>query len=130
MLFSIWPWQAAAKHLLLLALLGTTVAELCLLGTQKLPFTCSYLPGKSNVNITFLLCLNLGFLAIVKAALMERDSFDNASGYTSAVGLLTALAVAARWSVTKLAASSEAELHFEESAELAVLALNLPRPVE
>jgi CubicO group peptidase (beta-lactamase class C family) len=129
-LFSIWPWQVAARHLLLLALLGTTVAELCLLGTQKLPFTCSYLPGKSNFNITFLLCINLGLLAIVKAALIERDSFDNPAAYTAALALLTGLAIAARWSATKLAASHEGELQFEESAEPAVFALNLPSHVD
>ncbi len=130
LLFSIWPWQAASKHLVLLTLLGTTVAELCLHGTPKLPFTCSYLPGKSNFNITFLLCLNFGFLAIVKAAIMERDSFDNTASYTAAVCLLAALAIAARRSATKLAASPEGELRFEESAEPAIFALDLPRTVE
>jgi hypothetical protein len=42
LLFSIWPWQAAAKHLLVLALLGTTLAEVCLHGRQKLPFTARW----------------------------------------------------------------------------------------
>ena len=35
------------------------LAELGLHGVQKLPFTCSYLPGKSNAYRTFWLCLGL-----------------------------------------------------------------------
>ncbi len=65
LLFSVWPWQTAAKHLLVLALVGSALAELCLHGTPKLPFTCSYLPGKSNFNISFLLCSILIFTVIV-----------------------------------------------------------------
>ncbi|MES1258069.1 MAG: hypothetical protein ABUS51_06550, partial [Acidobacteriota bacterium] len=127
LLFSIWPWQAAAKHLVLLILLGTGVAELCLHGRQKLPFACSYLPGKSNFNISFLLCSLLGFTALVKAAQLERDSFDDAAGYAALVGLLAALAIGVRWSATRLAKSPEGELRFEEAAEPAVFALDLHR---
>jgi hypothetical protein len=127
LLFSIWPWQPAAKHLVVLMLLGTALVELCLHGRQKLPFACSYLPGKSNFNISFLLCSLLGFTALVKAAQLERDSFDNAAGYAAVVGLLTALAILARWSAIRLAKSPEGELQFEEAAEPAVFALDLHR---
>jgi CubicO group peptidase (beta-lactamase class C family) len=134
LLFSIWPWQAAAKHVVVLVLLGTAVAELCLHGTQKLPFTCSYLPGKSNFNITLLLSGMLIFLVIVKAAQLERDSFDDAAGYAVVVGLLTTVAIGARWSATRLAESPEGELQFEEAAEPAIQRLGLDRdgvvPVE
>ena len=36
----------AAEHLALLAALGICIAELGLYGFHKIPFTCSYLPGK------------------------------------------------------------------------------------
>jgi hypothetical protein len=45
-----------------IVLLAVAVAELCLHGTQKLPFTCSYLPGKSNFNISFLLCSMMAYI--------------------------------------------------------------------
>jgi len=127
LLFSIWPWQAAAKHLLVLTLLGTALAEVCLHGMQKLPFTCSYLPGKSNFNISFLLCGMIIFWAIVKAAELERDSFANAAGYTAVVGVLTSMAICARWSATRLANSEEGRLQFEEAAEPAIFGLDLHR---
>jgi CubicO group peptidase (beta-lactamase class C family) len=122
--FSVWPWQAAAKHVLALALLGSVCAELALYGTRKLPFACSYLPGKSSFNITLLLSVNLGFVAIVKAAQWERDSFDNPAAYAALVGLLAALALMARWWVSR---SSRGDLRFEEAEDPALFALDLHR---
>jgi hypothetical protein len=127
LLFSVWPWQTAAKHLVVLVLLGTAVAELCLRGTQKLPFTCSYLPGKSNFNVTMVVSILVVLPILAKAAQLERDSFDNAAGYATAVGALAAVAIGARWSATKLARSPEGEIQFEEAAEPAVFALDLHR---
>jgi hypothetical protein len=47
------PWRPAVEHLILLGLFGVMVAELCLQGDQKIPFTCSWLPGKSKFHIAF-----------------------------------------------------------------------------
>jgi hypothetical protein len=76
--------------------LGMALAEVCLHGMQKLPFTFSYLPGKPNFNMSFLLCSMVIFQVVVKAAQMERDSFDDSVGYAAVVGVLLALAVGAR----------------------------------
>ena len=127
LLFSIWPWQLAAKHVAVLALLGTAVAELCLHGRQKLPFTCSYLPGKSHFNISFLLCSMLIFTIIVEASKMERNSFDDALVYGAIVGVLLVMAICTRWSASRLARSPEGEIQFEEAEEPAVFALDLHR---
>ncbi len=127
LLFSIWPWQEAAKHVAVLALLGAAVAELCLHGTQKLPFTCWYLPGKSSLSIALLLSGMVVLPALVKAAQLERDSFDNPARYAAVAGLLAALAICARCSATRLAKSPEGELQFEEAAEPAVFSLDLHR---
>ena len=127
LLFSIWPWQIAAQHLVALSLLGSILAELALHGMQKLPFTCSYLPGKSNFNITFLLFGLLIFIVIIGAAQLERDSFDYWPGYAAIIGLLMALAICARWSASRLAKSPEGVLQFEEAADPAVFALDLHR---
>jgi hypothetical protein len=127
LLFSIWPWQAAAKHVSILILLGTAMAEICLHGAQKLPFACSYLPGKSNVNVTFVISAMLILPWIVQAARLEREAFQNAAGYAGIVGVLAAVAIGARWSAGRLAKSAEGELRFEEAADSAVFALDLHR---
>jgi CubicO group peptidase (beta-lactamase class C family) len=66
-----WPWRPAAGHLILLALLGIAIAELCLLGSQKIPFTCSWLPGKSNFHITFWVCILLILEIVLKITELE-----------------------------------------------------------
>jgi CubicO group peptidase (beta-lactamase class C family) len=127
LLFSIWPWQAAAKHLVVLVLLGSAIAELCLRGTQKLPFTCTYLPGKANSGVVVQLSGMVMLPMIVRAAQLERDSFDNAARYAAMVGVLAALAIGARWNATRLARSEAGALRFEEAEEPAVFALDLHR---
>lgn len=72
LLFWLWPWRGAAAHLLLLGLVGMTLAELCLLGAQKIPFTCSYLPGKSKFHMTFWLCVLLLVSGVTKLAELEQ----------------------------------------------------------
>jgi len=47
------PVVEVANHLAVLALVGCIVAETCLIGFYKVPFTCSYLPGKANVQLFF-----------------------------------------------------------------------------
>jgi CubicO group peptidase (beta-lactamase class C family) len=121
--FSIWPWQAAAKHLLVLVLLGSATAELCLRGRPKLPFACSYLPGKSNFNGTMLIWAFLAFILIGEGTKLERDSFDHAADYAVLAGVLAALAITARWSASR----DQGELQFEEAEEPAVFALDLHR---
>jgi hypothetical protein len=127
LLFSIWPWQAAVRHLVVLALLGVVMAELCLHGIQKLPFTCSYLPGKANLNVALQLSGMLLLPWVVKTAQLERDSFDNAAGYATIVGLLAVVAICTRWSAARLARSEQGALQFEDAMEPAVFALDLHR---
>src|SRR5262249_59485525 len=40
------------EHMLVLLVVGTFIIERCLYQFRKIPFTCSYLPGKSNLTIT------------------------------------------------------------------------------
>jgi len=126
-LYSTWPRAEAAKHLAVLLLAGVITAELCLRGSQKLPFTCSYLPGKSNFNMTCLLYTGFVFSGLAKVAQFERRLFDDPASYGAANAILFGLAIAARWRVSRLAASPEGTLQFEESAEPAVFVLDLQR---
>ena len=48
-LFWLWPLRYALEHLIILCLFAAIIAELCLCGFQKVPFTCSYPPGKTNM---------------------------------------------------------------------------------
>jgi hypothetical protein len=119
---SIWPWRAALGHLALLALLGVIVSELCLTGVPKIPFTCSWLPGKSNFHITFWMCSALLIQIVSKAAEYERRLLANPSGYATLLAILIVVAVCARWRTR----SADAALVFEEVPSWKLTTLELP----
>ena len=123
----IWPWRIAAAHLVILGLLGVIAAEAGLTGIQKIPFTCSYLPGKSNVHMTFLLCSYAVFTVMAKAAQLERRMFDDARGFAATVGILGALWIGLRWRNNAFARSPEGEIQFEEAEDPAIFAMDLHR---
>ncbi len=50
----LWPARQNAGHLAVLGILGMILADICLLRFRKIPFTCSWLPGKSHANMAFL----------------------------------------------------------------------------
>jgi hypothetical protein len=56
-LFAVWPCRPAAVHSVALMLLGGGLAEWSLAGFRKVPFTCSYLPGRANSHILFWLAV-------------------------------------------------------------------------
>ncbi len=105
-----------------------TIAELCLHGFQKIPFTCSYLPGKSNFHITFWLCL-LGILNLTyRAAKFEQSTLEHPGRpYAAMVMILAAAAACARWRTAARAKGTDATLLFEESPRAAISALELHR---
>ena len=78
----LWPWQPAAGHLVVLGLLGTILVEVCLYGFHKIPFTCSYLPGKANVYYLFIAYAMLSVTFLDRAAVMERNALESSAQYT------------------------------------------------
>ena len=125
-LFWLWPWRAAAEHVILLALLSVIVAEISLHGFQKIPFTCSYLPGKSHIHMATLAFVGLMFLTI-KGAELERTAFDSPPLYASIAGVLAVAAAVARWRTTAQAISEESMVQFEDLEVPAIQVLGLHR---
>lgn len=123
---SLWPWQSAVGHLAVLGLLGIALTELCLAGFHKIPFTCSYLPGKSQANMAVFGFLALLFLT-VKGAGVERRALDDPGSFLKMVVVLGILAGFARWRTSALAKSPQSELRFEEEPTPAIFALDLHR---
>jgi hypothetical protein len=128
LLLALLPKSIAVEHTAVLALVRLILCELCLAGIRKIPFTCSYLPGKSNFNMTFLLiCAWLIFLPIGKAAQMEREILQKPLAFSSLLLALTALALLARWRTWRLANRNEDAAEFEEIADPAIFSLHLHR---
>lgn len=125
-LLSVAPWRIAAGHLIALGLLGTILADLSLGGFQKIPFTCSYLPGKSPAHRAFLTVWST-LLFMATAVEYEVNSLRSPARYALMIGILCAIAAGVRWwSVTRVSLP-DAGLLFEEAEAPAIFALDLHR---
>ena len=71
----------AAKHLVLLALFGAFMVELSLYRFPKIPFTCSYLPGKGNLQYVFWISAFVALPLVGAAASLEARAFNNPTSY-------------------------------------------------
>jgi hypothetical protein len=122
----IWlgPWRPAVEHLLVLALLGVILCEVCLQDFQKLPFTCSYLPGKSRMHMAVMGVWPLLSFSAMGVA-WESQILNDAARYAAMVGVLSAVAILARWRAQHLAKSDEADVRYEEAMPPAVQTLGL-----
>ncbi|HEV2710375.1 MAG TPA: hypothetical protein VGU67_09200 [Edaphobacter sp.] len=117
------PSLESAAHLVVLALVGSILADIGLIGTSKIPFACSYLPGKSNVQYMF-----WGFLMIVvpltvSFAKYEQNALHHPLQYLWLLGILLAVAVGL-WAFNRYRAQS-AVLSFEEVSPETVTTLGL-----
>ena len=113
-----WPWTLVAEHLLLLGLLGSLLADISLKGFRKIPFTCSYLPGKSKAHLAFWFGIIPLVMAIDMAVRFERGALANSLSYWEMVVILGAVTFAAR-RITETSANRDAP-----SDELVGLGLN------
>ena len=121
----LWPWWQAAGHLVALGFLGTILASICLRGFRKIPFTCSYLPGKSHVHMVFLGAIGVMWFVILGVK-YEREVLQEPGSILTMLLVLGLLAAAARWS-TAPARSPEEDLRFEELQTPAIQQLGLQR---
>jgi len=124
LLFWLWPWKEAAEHLVILALIAGIIAELCLNSMHKLPFTCSYLPGKSYLSLVVMGVVG-SILFAAKGAAYERDALQNPRLYFAIVGGFTIVLALLRWRTMRNANSEMAAVHFEETPEATVQGLGL-----
>jgi hypothetical protein len=125
--FTIWPWQRAAGHLTILALSGAIVAYACLYRFQKIPFTCSFLPGKSRVHMAILGGPMLLLVVVSEAVRAEAIALTHIPNFIAMTAALALAAVAIRWAVIS---SGEGEVRFEESEAPAILTLGIQYAVE
>jgi hypothetical protein len=123
---AIWPWRLAWSHLAVLGLWGIILSYACLFSFQKIPFTCSYLPGKMYINIVFLGAMAF-LLLLLKAVEFERIALENLADYVQLLVILVIATVCARWLIVAQATSEEAVVEFEEVQQPEVFVLGLYR---
>jgi len=127
---SVWPLRKAILHLGILALLAVALAEGSMLSFRKIPFTCSYLPGKANVYLAFWTYSMLGVPVLDLCTRVEWHALHNVRSSFAIMIMLGAVSAGLKWWNSFLTKSREIELKFEESPEPAVFALDLHRDGE
>ncbi|SPE34711.1 membrane hypothetical protein [Candidatus Sulfopaludibacter sp. SbA3] len=120
-----WPWTPSLEHLLVLGLFGSILADLSLSGFRKIPFTCSYLPGKSMVHMVFWFGIIPLVFIVHKLVDLEQRAMASPLSYCAMIATLAAAAFAARWLTNTSADCSEPEIQFEESSPDELIVLDL-----
>ncbi|MBL8212567.1 MAG: hypothetical protein JNK87_17765 [Bryobacterales bacterium] len=116
-----WPWRPALGHLAILTSVAAVLVESALVRFQKMPFTCSYLPGNANVYYCFVAFTLLALNALLMAARIELPALQNPWAVGLTVGVLLSVATAVR-RLTSLELRSAA-IHFEELTPPVVISL-------
>lgn len=110
--FHFTPWQPAARHLAFLALAGWVLVEFSLVRFYKVPFTCSYLPGKTNIQVIFWGFVFVFFILGFTLETCELGALPRLPQYLTLM-ILTVAAAAGLYAFNRVKASS-AVLYFEE----------------
>jgi hypothetical protein len=126
----LWPTPQALQHLVVLALFGAALAALCLRGFRKIPFTCTYLPGTSQLHITLALSAMLGLNSLFLAATYERRSLYDFKLYVEIVAALAAVTGIGWYSLRAGDGRSREALTFDQAPEPVVMRLGLERDRE
>jgi len=120
------PWHQVVEHLAVLALLGWVFAEISLVGFYKVPFTCSYLPGKTNIQFAFWGFVVVLLVLAISFAPFEMQALGDPFRYVSlCIGL--GAAACGLWVFNRHRAQS-AVLYFEEIPEQPIMTLGLSSP--
>jgi hypothetical protein len=121
---ALWGGQASFLHLIFVFTLAGILAEILLLRFQKIPFACSYLPGKANLKLYWFPYAASFALYAYGMASIERKMLEYPIRfvifYIAAFAVLCYLALRRRQ-----LPPSERAIIFEEQPEPAVRSLNL-----
>lgn len=122
---SLWPWPVALGHLTLLGIFGVVVADMWLHQFQKIPFTCSYMPGKANIHVTSLAYL-IVFVTVAELVVrIELIALQTVPGFCKMLFVFCLVALWARRRTGGLSRSSETQLQFEDTEKQDITALQL-----
>ncbi len=122
------PWSHVAEHLVVLAVVAWLEAEICLIGVSKIPFACSYLPGKTNLQYVFWAFVMLFLVVAISLANEEMRVLGHAAKFAMMVGILLVPA-AGLWIVNRHRAGS-ATLYYEELEPPVIQTLGLASLVD
>ncbi len=123
-LLATYPWRPALGHFTVMLGLGILLVDLCLSTFPKIPFTCSYLPGKAQIHFVFWGALILFIRLLDKAAVLEGRLLNRPFGCLLMILVVASAALGMRYLSRSRAASTE-DLLFEEEYPAGITTLGL-----
>jgi hypothetical protein len=119
----VWGPAMAARHLLLALAVALVTVEWLFLGFRKIPFTCTYLPGKANLRLTWPKHAAIFFGYCGLAPRLAAWLLVRPLAYVASIALLV---LAWRWLVRRRGQEARAAcLVFDERADAHVTVLGL-----
>jgi hypothetical protein len=119
-----FPVWATLIHLLALWIVGVILVDIALLSLHKLPFVCSYLPGKGNLHLLFWIGVILGIPLANQAGLFESWFLVSRLRSALLIAVLASCAIAIRqWTVRR--GRRVEKMIFQEEEVLDLISLKL-----
>ena len=124
---SIWPSRAALEHMIVLVVTGFLLVDRALHRFRKIPFACSYLPGKANLKMKFgiygVLFLFLSDIGVQ----IEFWAMQKPARFLVLSAVLLTAAVWANRDTAEFAAAPDNRIQFEDLPPADIFALDLRR---
>jgi hypothetical protein len=123
--FVIWPARFAGQHVAVMLVTGFLMVEISLHRFRKIPFACSYLPGKAKIH-TKLGTVGIGFLMATNLGVqIEYWAMHKGVRFAVLFAILLAFAISAWRRTAEFARSPANRLQFEDLPPAEVTALDL-----
>jgi hypothetical protein len=116
------------EHVVLLALLGAILTFTCTRRFHKIPFACSYLPGKANLRVKLGIYGILFLFFCDTGVRVEAAALRAPRGFAILLAILAAAALGAWLRARMLSAAPFTKLQFEELPATDLLTLELKPP--
>ena len=120
------PVHQVITHLVVLAVFGSIFADVSLIEFFKVPFTCSYLPGKSNIQYVFWFFAMVIIPLVASAANRELHALTHPRELVT-LGIVLLGAALGMWAFNRYRAKSGV-LYYEEHPEEVITTLGLLSP--
>src|SRR5438874_1278843 len=113
-LLAIWPGRPVLLHILVLVTVAVIVVEKSLHGFRKIPFACSYLPGKANLNVTLGCYAAVILFAAHQGGSLEFWAMERPVRYVVLLAILLVWAIRARYRFGEFATAPLTPIQFED----------------
>ncbi|HXP09304.1 MAG TPA: hypothetical protein VN828_12445 [Acidobacteriaceae bacterium] len=123
-LLSEFPKWTTLVHLLALWIVGSMLIDIALVSLPKLPFACSYLPGKAKLHLLFWGGVIAGIPTANQAGFLESWFLNSGLRSSILVAVLASSAIAVRQWTTRRGQRTE-RMIFQEEEALDLISLRL-----